>query len=244
MKILSKQQKISLAGLIVLTIAIIVTAFIQFRITIYKPFNISSKQEGGQETSQLFNLQAIDTDNDGLSDLDETSVYKTSPYLEDTDGDGISDKKEVDQGANPNCAAGKDCSIKLLETTDNSGTAKENELSSEEIKALLLKSGVKQETLDQIDDKVLRELYNETIKETGVDPANLPVGENKSELPSSINPAAQNAPLTAEQKKTLENLSIEQIREYLLSTGMDKATLDQIDDLTLQAIFSQALNQE
>lgn len=40
---------------------------------------------------------ATDTDGDGLSDIDETSIYGTSPVLADTDGDGLSDYEEIVQ---------------------------------------------------------------------------------------------------------------------------------------------------
>jgi hypothetical protein len=36
-----------------------------------------------------------DTDGDGLSDVDEVTIYGTSPVLADTDGDGLSDGTEV-----------------------------------------------------------------------------------------------------------------------------------------------------
>lgn len=46
---------------------------------------------------------SLDTDQDGLSDLDETNTYHTSPFIKDTDGDGIDDGKEViDFGFNAN----------------------------------------------------------------------------------------------------------------------------------------------
>ena len=41
----------------------------------------------------------VDTDGDGLSDIDEISLYGTSPVLADTDGDGLSDYDEVVQRA-------------------------------------------------------------------------------------------------------------------------------------------------
>lgn len=45
---------------------------------------------------------AQDTDGDGLSDDEETNVYRTSPLLADTDGDGESDFREVvDLGFDP-----------------------------------------------------------------------------------------------------------------------------------------------
>lgn len=43
----------------------------------------------------------VDSDADGLSDTDETSIYFTSPYTWDTDGDGHSDGVEVTGGFNP-----------------------------------------------------------------------------------------------------------------------------------------------
>lgn len=45
-----------------------------------------------------------DSDGDGLFDLDETSVYGTSPYVFDTDGDGVGDGQEVYNGTNATAA--------------------------------------------------------------------------------------------------------------------------------------------
>lgn len=52
------------------------------------------------------NINAIDTDNDGLSDYEEVKIYHTNPLKSDTDGDGYSDGAEVKSGYNPN-GAGK-----------------------------------------------------------------------------------------------------------------------------------------
>ena len=38
---------------------------------------------------------SLDSDGDGLTDIEETQTYKTSPKLADTDGDGYSDYREV-----------------------------------------------------------------------------------------------------------------------------------------------------
>lgn len=43
----------------------------------------------------------VDTDGDGLSNLDETNVYHTNPNDPDTDNDGINDGDEVANGLNP-----------------------------------------------------------------------------------------------------------------------------------------------
>ena len=42
----------------------------------------------------------------------------------------------------------------------------------------------------------------------------------------------------------LANLSIEQIRELMLASGLDQETLDQIDDETLLTVYKQALAEE
>jgi len=49
---------------------------------------------------------ALDSDKDGLTDVDELNKYKTNPKNPDTDGDGYSDGAEVKGGYNPN-GAGK-----------------------------------------------------------------------------------------------------------------------------------------
>ncbi|CAN0458678.1 unnamed protein product, partial [Phaeothamnion confervicola] len=45
---------------------------------------------------------ALDSDNDGLLDADETDVYQTDPHKADTDADGVDDGQEVYDGTDPN----------------------------------------------------------------------------------------------------------------------------------------------
>jgi len=45
--------------------------------------------------------QIVDTDNDGLSDTDELSIYYTNPSNPDTDGDGYLDGAEIKYGYSP-----------------------------------------------------------------------------------------------------------------------------------------------
>lgn len=40
-------------------------------------------------------LKNLDSDSDGLSDFDETSLYKTDPYNPDSDSDGLNDYEEI-----------------------------------------------------------------------------------------------------------------------------------------------------
>ncbi|MDD5290217.1 MAG: hypothetical protein PHT40_03420 [Patescibacteria group bacterium] len=74
-------------------------------------------------TGEIAALKSTDTDEDGLSDYDETYTYKTSPYLADTDSDGYSDKQEIDSGHDPLCPAGRDC--RNLETPAETQTTVE-----------------------------------------------------------------------------------------------------------------------
>jgi Malectin domain/Bacterial TSP3 repeat len=46
-------------------------------------------------------LDRADTDGDGLQDGDEVKVHRTDPTRADTDGDGVSDGTEVSKGSNP-----------------------------------------------------------------------------------------------------------------------------------------------
>ncbi len=43
----------------------------------------------------------LDSDNDGVPDVDEISIYHTDPYNPDTDGDGYKDWYEINQGFSP-----------------------------------------------------------------------------------------------------------------------------------------------
>ena len=45
--------------------------------------------------------ESIDSDNDGLSDVDEIGIYSTNPYNPDSDGDGMLDGAEVIAGTSP-----------------------------------------------------------------------------------------------------------------------------------------------
>lgn len=56
-------------------------------------YTISPRQWFPQAATNTPN--AVDTDNDGLSDQDERDTYGTNPYKADTDGDKLSDSQEI-----------------------------------------------------------------------------------------------------------------------------------------------------
>lgn len=53
------------------------------------------KKSPPADKGQTINPNRIDTDNDGLTDMDETQKYKTDPVKQDTDMDGLLDGEEV-----------------------------------------------------------------------------------------------------------------------------------------------------
>lgn len=52
-------------------------------------------------TPSLVFANNTDSDNDGLSDIEEETVYYTDPYSADTDGDGYEDMLEITNGFSP-----------------------------------------------------------------------------------------------------------------------------------------------
>lgn len=153
-----------------------------WRSTIVNAFNVPKsafKTVEQIEQERLEALKAKDTDADGINDFDESYVFKTSPYLEDSDSDGVSDKQELEAGADPNCPAGRDCGPAAAPTAPDesaSGTPatgkEEFEVisqmlnpSPEEIRQLLIQSGLKEEDVNKIDDETLQQLYRQAVLE-------------------------------------------------------------------------------
>lgn len=132
------------------------------------------------EQERLEVLKTKDTDADGINDFDESYIFKTSPYLEDSDSDGDSDKKELEAGTDPNCPAGRDCGPAAASsaTVESSSTgtpaSAEDGLgaisqmlnpSAEDIRLLLIQSGLKEEDVRKIDDATLQQLYRQAVLE-------------------------------------------------------------------------------
>ncbi len=76
------------------------------------PYNAVTDFDGrldGLEVSEGFDpalpgqarLPALDTDSDGVSDIEETELYGTNPNNFDSDGDGAGDGRELDDGTDP-----------------------------------------------------------------------------------------------------------------------------------------------
>lgn len=114
-------------GLVVLTIAVL-GALVGGGIWLYfklQPFSdTTSSQNNNNAVNSNVPLQELDSDRDGLRDIDErrygtdpnkadtdddgltdyqeVTIYKTNPLKADTDGDGYTDSEEVTNGYDPN----------------------------------------------------------------------------------------------------------------------------------------------
>ncbi|MBU4304568.1 MAG: hypothetical protein KJ893_02930 [Candidatus Omnitrophica bacterium] len=230
-------------GLVVISVGILSLGIWRLKNTIQAPFALYKKTGEGEsastpqekELSELVALQSKDTDLDGLSDFDELYIYGTSPYIEDTDSDGYTDKEEVDSNNDPVCPTGQDCYGEAAETAGAetaipAGTVSlpQGFSSIEQLRQVLETAGIPKETLDQIDDDSLIELYNQTIQETGTNPF---VQTQDSASPE----------IDSETADYLNQLSPDEIRELLIQGGADPAMLEQVDDEMLMEMVKETL---
>lgn len=196
LKDLPKPQRNAVIFLAAIAVFIVVVWVWQMNTHINGPFTYKGTATGTDTSTEDYNkvLKSADTDKDGLSDYDEIYTYKTSPYLEDTDSDGLSDKKEVDDGTNPLCPQGKDCSASI--DTSSVGTASSSAVSSDvstgtdaltdlnsanadetilknalggtsdaaSLRQLLISSGASAEEINKISDEDLMKSYQETLE--------------------------------------------------------------------------------
>ncbi len=126
-----KRHKIGLLLLTLAMIAIVSVWVIKLRSDIVTPLYASrdtqaTNQISNQEAQTQSELQAKDTDSDGLNDWDELNVYKTSPYLADTDSDTFNDKQEIESGNDPTCPQGQTCAVTTTPTTSTEQDAFNN----------------------------------------------------------------------------------------------------------------------
>jgi hypothetical protein len=245
----NKQKKIITVGVVIFGVLVLFLGFYQIKNKIYKPFDYLYKNDLKKNISQqsvnLDELKNKDTDKDGISDYEELNVYFTSPYLKDSDSDGVLDKAEIQVNTDPNCSPDKVCDrtgipqTPKIERETEKSISESSGLSIEEIKQILFKNGISQEQLNQVDDKTIREVYEKTVKETGINPANL-TSNSISEIPIDNSNKISNL---GNNSINLQNISVEQMREFLLQSGINEAELKQIDDETLKQLFQKEIKE-
>ncbi|MBU2576047.1 thrombospondin type 3 repeat-containing protein [Patescibacteria group bacterium] len=187
-------------GFLVFAIFAVLFGVIQISQTIRITNNTgdSTEQDRQEYTSALEDakMRVLDTDEDGLSDWQETNVYGTSLYLADTDSDGINDAQEIARGTDPNCAEGKICGSGIIgaveEAQSSFAEAMEDEYKTDalivdfsedsqaamaaleqgtvptpaQIRALLRDSGISEEQVDLATDEELLQLFQEVSEQT------------------------------------------------------------------------------
>lgn len=166
-----------------------------------KPKDFASHIDEFQQLASLHADGNLDTDGDGLTDAEEMNIYHTSPYLVDTDGDGISDYDEVRTGTDPLCPEGQDCSneIEIVKKPQDSVvlvpeisepssdtpdeleevmmTLLSGEANVQNIRALLITSGIDTNLINNLSDEELLVIYREGLnesqlpKELSIDPS-------------------------------------------------------------------------
>ena len=176
----------------------------------------SGCSSGSCSTVKSDNNNNKDTDNDGLSDTEEREKYDTSPYIKDTDGDGISDKQEIEQGTDPNCPQGKQCSNAL-----KSGEA---ESQQESFQSSL---GSNKQTTN-------------TSSDAAID-VNSPQQQSNNLL-SNQNLSAENVSQDILKKVMGGGADMETLRKFLIQAGAKKSMVDQVSDEKLKQSYQKALN--
>jgi len=222
-------QEINKPLLVILIAAsclILILGFLHIKGAILAPFNVASPTLSEEEI--LARLMEQDTDNDGLSDFEERFNYKTSAYIPDSDSDGFSDQQEVEAESNPldpsstpyQKESGQETPLEQVFVTEEEIEASSTP-SAEEIRGILVdKGGLSQELVDNLDDKTLLKLYNETKQETGIDLENLEMSQTVG--------------------GQFSDLDIAQLRQLLVQQGVNEEKLKQLDDETLKALFLQS----
>ncbi|MBU0707541.1 hypothetical protein KKG41_04180 [Patescibacteria group bacterium] len=239
----------------------IVLGFYQLNQTIANPFSSlgESATNSINTRQELIALQGDDTDNDGLSDFDELYVYNTSPYISDSDSDGLNDDVEVSSGLDPNCPEGKICRTppavntnelsNLFEINQNQNSNSDQnqntnqsqlnpsveEVSLDDLRATLVGAGIPSETLNNIDDDALRDLYAQALAEE----------QTTGNSNSIVNATTNSSSLTNQDVSLddLQGLGADEIRTLFTLAGMPTESIDQLDDSTLKLIFGESIDE-
>lgn len=217
--------------LIVAGFAAIAIVFGSIRLynSIRSPFagkvSLANTQLTAEQTESIDQLRYTDTDSDSLSDYDELYRYNTSPYLSDSDSDGTSDAAEIAANTDPNCPEGKDCAAFGGGTNTNSSV-----INADQLRKTLQNAGAPEYILNSTSDADLLALYQQ-------------VAAGQSTTTNTTNTANANSNASIDPSQ-LSQLTPAEIRQLLLENGVDQATINALDDTTLQSVFLQAIQEE
>ncbi len=194
-------------------------------------------------------LKDKDTDEDGLNDYEELYVYGSSPYLLSSASDGVSDGDKVKQGVNPNCQAGKTCTVPTLVvgSTTNNSTSTDSTVSISFLRQALIASGASATAVQTADDATILQMYQQATKSSTAGASittNGNANTNSTTTNTSVvtNGNTSSGTSTAITYSDLESMTGAEIRSLLTTYGIDATNLSQVDDTTLKAIFTEAIS--
>lgn len=193
--------------------------------------------EGTEEGTDLASLQTTDSDQDGLTDFEEVYVRGTSPYLQDTDSDGIDDFTEIAENTDPNCPEGQDClqervggdvivtdaerALGGLSAANDTSVSLDDNISADEIRAMLAESGVPQDQIDQVPDEELINVYQQ-------------VSQDQASGANGI------TNVQSEVDK-LRSMGIDERRSYLVQSGLSAGDIENLSDDEVNELFEEAI---
>ena len=185
----NKTTKLIFGLFLFLGVGTLIFGFSSISRDIHGPFEKYNATDDVEETQmeaweKIVEMQNRDTDEDEVSDYDEEYIYGTSPYLADTDSDGFTDRQEIDNGHDPLCPMGVNCSgTDIQETEEPSGDlapadpgvadtdltpemiSELQKFTPEQVRELLVESGaLTEEDVSQINDEVLMQMFNELLQ--------------------------------------------------------------------------------
>ncbi|MFC1687864.1 hypothetical protein ACFL0L_04845 [Patescibacteria group bacterium] len=227
-------------------VAAIVFGVIEISQTFTSPFRLPETNESFTNSlasldnvATIEDLRVKDTDEDGLNDYDELYTYQTSPYLEDSDSDGATDSEEINIGSDPNCPAGQNCFQPSMANT-NAVTIfpDDNTVSLDTLRQALQDAGAPENIIQNLSDAELLDMYNDIVVESGGTPV------NESILNANVNAETGLNTTSSIQVEDLENLTPDEIRSFLIESGVNEDLITDVDDETLQLIFQLALEEQ
>lgn len=228
-----KSNKI-IASLLALSIVVLVFSIAQLSVKIKRPLHPKGADKNNLLSHQHILDPELDTDGDGISDVDELMIYGTSPYLVDTDGDGISDYDEIFvHGTDPLCPEGETCFM-----SDYYADMSSNEQIAVNLDQL--------ENLDIDDLDPESQLYLLGLLAQLEERAQIEGLPNESLEPEDVfnpNDFINIDELTLQSVLSGE-IDTNTLRLLLLENGMEPATLAKINDQELIEVYREMLSSE
>ncbi len=263
-----------LLGLLTMVVIIGVgLTFWQFAQNINDPFNRGrlAANDGSETVDDLSGLDNTDTDEDGLSDLEEISLYKTSAYLPDSDSDGLTDAQEVAKGSDPLCPEGQECygSSPLdqeattayqqisgdLQASLDAQTAANglqgqdlasalSQLPADQLRQLLVQNGFPQDTIDAMSDDDLYTLVQQVVTQQATTDQAVPTTETVAP-PTTQTPTPSQVQINEKNRQILleqiDQMTPTEVKNFLIQFGFDAATVNQTSAEELKTTLLQLL---